>query len=117
MKPTFKTRMMAMLPKNDYKFREYSVEVHQHNGRQMKPAEIDFISSVQRLPLEGIAEVLCLWESQENKLELVKIAMLFHIYRNDFDAYLKNNRSNPKVKRAFEIWGRIKSNQTRSFKA
>ena len=117
MKPTFKTRMMAMLPKNDYEFREYSVEVLQHNGRQMKPAEIDFISSVQRLPPEGIAEVLCLWESQENKLELVKIAMLFHIYRNDFDAYLKNNKSNPKVKRAFEIWGSIKSNQTRSFKA
>ena len=117
MKPTFKTRMMAMLPKNDYKFRDYCVEVLQHNGRQMKPQETDFISSVQRLPLEGVAEVLCLWESQENKLELVKIAMLFHIYRNDFDAYLKNNRSNPKVKRAFEIWGRIKSNQTRSFKA
>ena len=106
-----------MLPKNDYKFREYSVEVLQHNGRQMNPAEIDFISSVQRLPLEGIAEVLCLWESQENKLELVKIAMLFHIYRNDFDAYLKNNKSNPKVKRACEIWGSIKSNQTRFFKA
>ena len=33
MKPTFKTRMMAMLPKNDYKFHEYCVEVFQHNGR------------------------------------------------------------------------------------
>lgn len=117
MKPTFKTRMMAMLPKNDYKFAPYSVQVFQHNGRQMKPQETDFISSVQRLPPEGVAEVLCLWESQENKLELVKIAMLFHINRNEFDVYLKNNRSNPKVKRAFEIWGRIKSNQTRSFKA
>ena len=117
MRPTLKTRLRAMHPKNTYKFSEYSVEVFQHNGRQMKPQETDFISSVQKLPLEGIADVLCLWESQANKLELVKIAMLFHIYRNDFDAYLKNNRSNPKVKRAFEIWGRMKSNQTRSFKA
>ena len=117
MKPTFKTRMMAMLPKNDYKFREYSVEVLQHNGRQMKPQETGFLSSVEKVSLGGNGEGLCLWESQENKLELVKIAMLFHIYRNDFDAYLKNNRSNPKVKRAFEIWGRMKSNQTRSFKA
>ena len=104
MKPTFKTRMMAMLPKNDYKFLEYSVEVLQHNGRQMKPQETDFISSVQRLPLEGIAEVLCLWESQANKLELVKIAMLFHIYRNDFDEYLKNNVHKPKIKKASEVW-------------
>ena len=104
MKPTLKTRMMAMLPKNDYKFREYCVEVLQHNGRQMKPAETDFISSVQRLPLEGIAEVLCLWESQANKLELVKIAMLFHIYRNDFDEYLKNNVHKPKIKKASEVW-------------
>lgn len=117
MKPTFKTRMMAMLPSNKYKFAPYSVQVFQHNGRQMTPQETDFISSVQRLPLEGVAEVLCLWESQANKLELVKIAMLFHIYRNDFDAYLKNNRSNPKIKKALEIWGSIKSNQTRSFKA
>ena len=117
MKPTFKTRMMAMLPKNDYKFREYSVEVLQHNGRQMKPAETDFISSVQKLPLAGIAEVLCLWENHENKLELIRIAMKFHTYRNDFESYLKNNRSNPKVKRAFEIWGSIKSNQIRSLKA
>lgn len=117
MKPTFKTRMMAMLPKNDYKFREYSVEVRQHNGRQMKPEEINFISSVQTLPLEGVALVLCKYADSEAKLELIRIAMKFHIYRNDFDAYLKNNRSNPKVKRAFEIWGRIKSNQTRSFKA
>ena len=104
MKPTFKTRMMAMLPKNDYKFSEYSVEVFQHNGRQMKPQETDFISSVQKLPLEGVAEVLCLWESQANKLELVKIAMLFHIYRNDFDEYLKNNAHKPKIKKASEIW-------------
>ena len=104
MKPTFKTRMMAMLPKNDYKFCEYSIEVLQHNGRQMKPAETDFISSVQKLPLEGIAEVLCLWESQANKLELVKIAMLFHIYRNDFDEYLKNNAHKPKIKKASEVW-------------
>lgn len=104
MKPTLKTRMMAMLPKNDYKFRNYCVEVLQHNGRQMGPHETDFISSVQRLPLDGIAEVLCLWESQANKLELVKIAMLFHIYRNDFDAYLKNNAHKPKIKKALEVW-------------
>lgn len=104
MKPTLKTRLRAMLPKNDYKFSEYSVEVFQHNGRQMKPQETDFISSVQKLPLEGIAEVLCLWESQANKLELVKIAMLFHIYRNDFDEYLKNNAHKPKIKKASEVW-------------
>lgn len=95
---------MAMLPKNDYKFREYCVEVLQHNGRQMKLQETDFISSVQKLPLEGIADVLCLWESQANKLELVKIAMLFHIYRNDFDEYLKNNVHKPKIKKASEVW-------------
>lgn len=104
MKPTLKTRLRAMHPKNTYKFSEYSVEVFQHNGRQMKPQETDFISSVQRLPLEGIAEVLCLWESQANKLELVKIAMLFHIYRNDFDEYLKNNAHKPKIKKASEVW-------------
>lgn len=104
MKPTLKTRLRAMHPKNTYKFREYSVEVFQHNGRQMQPQETDFISSVQRLPLEGIAEVLCLWESQANKLELVKIAMLFHIYRNDFDEYLKNNVHKPKIKKASEVW-------------
>ena len=104
MRPTFKTRLRAMLPKNDYKFSEYSVEVFQHNGRQMKPQETDFISSVQKLPLEGIADVLCLWESQANKLELVKIAMLFHIYRNDFDEYLKNNAHKPKIKKASEVW-------------
>lgn len=104
MKPTLKTRLRAMHPKNTYKFCEYSVEVLQHNGRQMKPQETDFISSVQRLPLEGIAEVLCLWESQANKLELVKIAMLFHIYRNDFDEYLKNNTHKPKIKKASEVW-------------
>lgn len=104
MKPTFKTRMMAMHPRNTYKFSEYSVEVFQHSGRQMKPQETDFISSVQKLPLEGIADVLCLWESQANKLELVKIAMLFHIYRNDFDEYLKNNAHKPKIKKASEVW-------------
>lgn len=104
MKPTLKTRLRAMLPKNTYKFLEYSVEVFQHNGRQMEPQETDFISSVQKLPLEGIADVLCLWESQANKLELVKIAMLFHIYRNDFDEYLKNNAHKPKIKKASEVW-------------
>lgn len=117
MKPTFKTRMMAMLPSNNYKFAPHSIEVFMHEGRQMRPAETDFISSVQRLPLEGVTHVLCKYAEDEAKLKLVRIAMLFHIYRNDFEPYLKNNRSNPKVKRAFEIWGRIKSNQTRSFKA
>ena len=107
MKPTLKTRLRAMLPKNTYKFLEYSVEVFQHNGRQMEPQETDFISSVQKLPLEGIADVLCLWESQANKLELVKIAMLFHIYRNDFDEYLKNNAHKPKIKKASEVWRNI----------
>ncbi|WP_371970982.1 hypothetical protein [Acinetobacter sp. AL9] len=117
MKPTFKTRMMAMLPKNDYKFRSYCVDVLQHKGRTMTPQETDFISSVQRLPLEGVAQVLCKYSDNPQKIELVRIGMLFHIYRNDFMGYLKNNRSNPKIKTAFEIWGSIKSNQPRSFEA
>ena len=104
MKPTFKTRMMAMHPKNTYKFREYSVEVLQHNGRQMKPEEINFISSVQTLPLEGVALVLCKYAENEAKLELIRIAMKFHIYRNDFDEYLKNNVHKPKIKKASEVW-------------
>jgi len=104
MKPTFKTRLRAMLPKNTYKFREYSVEVFQHNGRQMEPQETDFISSAQRLPLEGIAEVLCKYADNEAKLELIRIAMKFHIYRNDFDEYLKNNVHKPKIKKASEVW-------------
>lgn len=117
MKPTFKTRMMAMLPKNDYKFCEYCVEVLQHNGRQMKPAETDFISSVQRQTLEGVALILCRWETQENNLELIRIAMKFHIYQNDFEGYLKNNKHNPKVKRAFEIWQKIKHAKSGAFEA
>lgn len=104
MKPTLKTRLRAMHPKNTYKFREYSVEVFQHNGRQMKPEEINFISSVQTLPLEGVALVLCKYADSEAKLELIRIAMKFHIYRNDFDEYLKNNAHKPKIKKASEVW-------------
>ena len=117
MKPTFKTRMMAMLPKNDYKFRNYCVEVLQHKGRTMTPQETDFISSVQRLPLEGVAQVLCKYSDNPQKIELVRIGMLFHIYRDDFMGYLKKNKANPKIKMALEIWGSIKSNQPRSFEA
>lgn len=109
MKPTLKTRIMALHPKNSYKFLDYSVQVFKHEGRQMKPEEVDFISGVQRLPLGGLALVLCKWEGHDNKLELFRIGMLFHIYRDDFDSYLKNNIHNPKVKRALEVWEAVKS--------
>jgi hypothetical protein len=104
MKPTFKTRMMAMLPSNKYKFAPYSVQVFQHKGRTMTPQETDFISSVQRLPLEGVAQVLCKYSDNPQKIELVRIGMLFHIYRNDFIGYLKKNKAEPKVRTALEVW-------------
>ncbi len=83
----------------------------------MEPEEINFISSVQTLPLEGVALVLCKYADNEAKLELIRIAMKFHIYRNDFDIYLKNNRQNPKVKTALDIWKNIKGGQIGFFKA
>ena len=117
MKPTFKTKMLAMHPKNNYKFREYSVEVFKHAGRQMKIEETNFISSVQHQTLEGVALILCKWQDQPNKLELIRIAMQFHIYRNYFDEYLKNNKNNPKVKRALELWKAANSSGYGTFKA
>ena len=108
---------MAMHPKNNYKFGEYSVEVFKHAGRQMKIEETNFISSVQHQTLEGVALILCKWQDQPNKLELIRIAMQFHIYRNDFDEYLKNNKNNPKVKRALELWKAANSSGYGTFKA
>ncbi|MDN5625571.1 MAG: hypothetical protein L0G96_20740 [Acinetobacter sp.] len=109
MKPTLKTRMMAMHPKNDYKFRDYCVEVFKHNSRTMKPKETDFISCVQRQTLEGVALVLCRWEGDSKKLELIRIAMKFHIYRNDFNEYLESNKDNLKTRRALKIWKSIEA--------
>ncbi len=115
MKPTWTARSARL--KSNCNAAPQPVEVLSHSGRQMKPEEINFISSVQTLPLEDVALVLCKYADNEAKLELIRIAMKFHIYRNDFDAYLKKNRSNPKVKRAFDIWGSIKGGQIGFFKA
>ena len=117
MRPTFKTRMMAMHPKNNYKFREYSVEIFKYAGRQMKIEETNFISSVQHQTLEGVALILCKWEDHKEKLELIRIAMQFHIYRSDFDEYLKNNKNNLKVKRASELWEAVNGSGSGEFKA
>lgn len=117
MRPTFKTRLRAMMPSNNYKFAPHSIEVFMHEGRQMRPAETDFISSVQRLPLEGVAYVLCKYAEDEAKLKLVRIAMLFHIYRNDFEPYLKNNKNNPKVKAALDVWKVANDSRPGIFKA
>lgn len=103
-KPTFSARVAAMLPSNKYEFAPYSVQVFRHKGRTMTPQETDFISSVQRLPLEGVAQVLCKYSDNPQKIELVRIGMLFHIYRNDFMGYLKKNKANPKIKMALEVW-------------
>ena len=115
MKPTWTARSAGL--KSNCNAAPQPVEVLSHSGRQMKPAETDFISSVQRLSLEGVALVLCKYADNKAELELIRIAMKFHIYRNDFESYLKNNRSNPKVKRALDIWKGIKNNQSGLFKA
>lgn len=115
MKPTRSARSARL--KSNCNAAPQPVEVLLHSGRQMKPAETDFISSVQRLSLEGVALVLCKYADNEAKLELIRIAMKFHIYRNDFDIYLKNNRQNPKVKTALDIWKNIKGGQIGFFKA
>lgn len=112
MKPTRSARL-----KSNCNAAPQPVEVLLHSGRQMEPEEINFISSVQTLPLEGVALVLCKYADNEAKLELIRIAMKFHIYRNDFDIYLKNNRQNPKVKTALDIWKNIKGGQIGFFKA
>ncbi|WP_216071641.1 hypothetical protein [Acinetobacter indicus] len=115
MKPTWTARSAGL--KSNCNAAPQPVEVLLHSGRQMKPAETDFISSVQRLSLEGVALVLCKYADNEAKLELIRIAMKFHIYRNDFDVYLKSNKQNPKVKTALDIWKNIKGGQIGFFKA
>ena len=71
MKPTWTARAAGLSKGNSCKAMMQPVEVLTHEGRQMKPVETDFISSVQRLSLEGLALALCKWEDRENKLELL----------------------------------------------
>ncbi|HJF27966.1 MAG TPA: hypothetical protein K8V79_06930 [Acinetobacter lwoffii] len=115
MKPTWTARSAGL--KSNCNAAPQPVEVLLHSGRQMEPEEINFISSVQTLPLEGVALVLCKYADNEAKLELIRIAMKFHIYRNEFDIYLKNNKQNQKVKTALDIWKSIKGDQIGFFKA
>ena len=115
MKPTRSARSARL--KSNCNAAPQPVEVLLHSGRQMKPAETDFISSVQRLSLEGVVLVLCKYADSKAELELVRIAMKFHIYRDEFDIYLKNNKQNQKVKTALAIWTSIKGNQIGFFKA
>ncbi len=111
MKPTWKTRVAALSPKNNYKFAPYCVEIFKHQGRDMKPAETDFISCVQRTDLPGLALLLLVHQDNAAKLELFRIAMQFHTYRNDLEQYLVKNKGEPKIQKALEVWKSIKSGQ------
>lgn len=117
MKRSWIHRVAAIMPRNDYKFAPYCVEVFKHGNRIMTPSQTDFISSVQRLPLEAVALLILKHGDNAEKLELIRIAMLFHIYRNDFDLYLKNNKTKPKIGQALEVWKDVKGNGSGVFKA
>lgn len=107
MKRDWRIFLDSLLPRNDYKFAPYSVQVIKHNGRQMAPHETDFISSIQRQPLQTLAVILCKYEQDCAKLELIQIAMKFHIYRKDFGGYLLANKKDPMCKRALKVWNSI----------
>ncbi len=109
--PNWMTRVAAKLPGNDYKFNNYSVDILKHRGRKMTPVETNFLSCVQRTPLPGLALLLILYEANAHKLELIRIAMRFHIYRDDFELYLNINKSDPRVKKAMDIWASLKAEQ------
>ncbi|MBF7690888.1 hypothetical protein [Acinetobacter pollinis] len=104
-----KLQIANLSPKNRYKQRPYSVEVRRHAGVDMNNTQIDFISSVQQTPLDGVAYLLVKYIDSPAKLNLIKIAMLFHIYRHDFDMFLAKNKTDPKVKKASQIWAKLKS--------
>lgn len=97
------TRISAKIPGNKYKFQSYCVDVFQHQGRVMTPAETNFISCVQRTDLPGLALLLVLYENNPGKLELFRIAMKFHVYKDDFEPYLQNNKHDPRVKKAIDV--------------
>lgn len=112
----FLTRVSAMLPQNNYRFMDYHVEVKKHAGRSMTSAETDFISSLQRIPLGEVAQALLIHEKNAHNLELIRIGMTFHIYKDDFEPFLFKNKHEPKIKKALEIWRLVKSGQD-TFKA
>ncbi len=70
MKRSWTHRVAAMMPRNDYKFAPYCVEVFKHDNRIMTPPQTDFISSVQRLPLEAVALLILKHGDNAEKLEL-----------------------------------------------
>ena len=110
MSVTYRTRMMGLMPNNKYRYLPQCVQVYVHAGRRMTAREIDFISSVQCLPLESIAILMLKHEDNFEALELVRIGMLFHGQKDDFDGYLKKNSKDPRVKKAQVIWNGVKNN-------
>ncbi|MEB3754300.1 hypothetical protein [Acinetobacter sp. MD2(2019)] len=98
------TRMMTTIRPHKTSRQHGVVEVFKYNHRAMTAMETDFISSIQCMELNAVALLLVKYEQRPQALNLIKIAMQYHIYKNDFDDYLKANRKDLKVKAAYGVW-------------
>lgn len=84
----------------------YPVSVLIHDGRKLSQNEIALVTGVQQMGLDGVSMMILKYKDNREALDLIRLAMRYHVYRNDFDLFLKTNKKQPKIKAVAEVWSK-----------